>query len=94
MFLDTAPTISKGLRRETPAACGTLIVRSGQAVNYAQVLMMTLAGFGKLANVFLCLLCALTASALVLDDQPLNGISTPSKFAAIITPELSYTPKM
>lgn len=33
-------------------------------------------------------------SAGLIEDQPLNGVSEPSKFATQITPELGYTPKL
>ena len=34
----------------------------------------------------------ISASALVLDDQPLNGVSKPSRWATTITPDPDYKP--
>ena len=34
----------------------------------------------------------ISASALVLEDQPLNGVSKPSRWATTITPDPDYKP--
>ena len=47
----------------------------------------------KIGAIILLVLVTLVSS-LVIDDQPLEGVSMPSKFATKITPELGYVPKL
>ena len=54
---------------------------------------MTRQGAGCLGLLFAAALC-LSVGALLIDDQPLNGISEPSAWATLISPDASYKPLM
>ena len=63
------------------------------AFNQGALTRMTRQGavlFGVLCASALCV----SSLALVIDDQPLNGVSEPSAWATLITPDPSYKPLM
>ena len=45
----------------------------------------------RVASIAFALILSVVAASAI-DDQPLNGVSIPSKFATNIVPELGYTP--
>lgn len=50
----------------------------------------------RMVSLCVCLLLAAVAcrstEALIIDDQPLNGVSEPSAWATLITPDPNYKP--